>query len=105
MDVMAVTGPLPDRAAWAAAVGPALAPYTVDWEPWEVVDVSPEELFGPGESDEGEDAAEASAGEPGPPAGAEAAEREVPTGAPPRARGSRPAAGASSRGGGAAGSR
>jgi hypothetical protein len=62
MDVMAVTGPLPDRDAWAEAVGPALAPYTVDWEPWEVVDVSPGD-FWPGWGDDEEEGEEREGGE------------------------------------------
>lgn len=76
MDVLAVTGPLPDRREWARAVGPVLAPYTVDWERWEVQDVDARdfpELFSDiqegGGDGEGED------GEEGQPAGPRAAER------------------------------
>jgi hypothetical protein len=36
--VLVLTGPLPDPAEWAAAVGPLLAPYTQDWEVWEAAD-------------------------------------------------------------------
>lgn len=53
-----MTGPLPDKDQWAAVVGPVLAPYTVDWEPWTIVDVSfggaPDEEGGEGEGQEGE---------------------------------------------------
>lgn len=43
LDVMALTGPLPDSEQWAEIVGPALAPYTVDWDPWQMVDVLTDE--------------------------------------------------------------
>jgi len=42
LDVVAMTGQLPDKTAWAQSVGPLLAPYTVDWERWEFVEVEVE---------------------------------------------------------------
>jgi hypothetical protein len=54
---MAITGPLPDKKEWAEVVGPVLAPYTVDWERWEVVEMTVGRLDEDGEEidEEGEE--------------------------------------------------
>ncbi|KAI8464383.1 MAG: hypothetical protein J3K34DRAFT_526227 [Monoraphidium minutum] len=60
LDVIALTGPLPTRDDWGAAVGPLLAPYTVDWERWERVELEASDvgLGAGGAGEEGEDEGE-----------------------------------------------
>ncbi|GBF88495.1 hypothetical protein Rsub_01208 [Raphidocelis subcapitata] len=71
LDVLALTGPLPDRREWAQAVGPVLAPYTVDWEPWEIQEIDAREFpelfedFEVGDEEEGEEAGPEGGGEEG----------------------------------------